>query len=187
MKQSEYFESSDLKQSNSEISVMEFFSKKSSSSTATTGPGPFTSGPKLKSSEVEIVKIKHTTSFYRQIFIEEINQKKRSLKDSSVKNKHTTELEAFPNINPAVIWNSIENLDMELVLLFTVTLILKAHAIERLYCYVSRCDDNFIISSFESPSSIGFEFTPQDMLDTLKPLITPVCQAIILVRCEDRP
>ena len=108
---------------------MESSSKKSSSLKA---PEPFTSRPKSRSSNqsaAEIVKIKHTTPFYKQNFIEEVKQKKRSLKDSFVKTKHKTELEAFPNTNPAITWNKIENLDMELVLLPAITLILKARAI----------------------------------------------------------
>ena len=75
-----------------------------------------------------------------------------------------TELEAFPNTNPAVIW-------IELVLLLAVTLIPKVHTIERLFSYVFRYDDTFIIGFFESPSSIGSEFTRQATLNILKPLI----------------
>ena len=82
-----------------------------------------------------------------------------------------TELEAFPNTNPAVIWNKIEYLGIEPVLLLAVTLIPKAHAIERLFSYVFRYDDTFIIGFFESPSSIGSEFTRQATLNILKPLI----------------
>ena len=72
------------------------------------------------------------------------------------------------------------------VLLLAVTLILKSHA-ERLIHYVFRYDDTFIISSYDQKNSLGSKFTPQDLLDTSKPLCIPVCQAIMMVRCEDRP
>ena len=111
VKQIESLGSSDLKQSDSDDQVMESSSKKSSSSTATTVAGPFTSERKLRSSssssDVEIVKIKHTTPFYGQKFIEEVNRKKNSLMDSDVKTKYKQEFLSFPNTNPAVIWRRI--------------------------------------------------------------------------------
>ena len=152
--------------------------------------GPVTSERKLRSSsqssDVEIVKIKHTTPFYGQKFIEEVNKKKKSLMDSDIKTKYKQQFENYPNSNPAVIWRRIENLEMNDQLLFAMTLILKVRCIERLFRYMFRYDDTFIINSHESDNAIGSEFTPQDMLDTLKPMCIPVRQAISWVRCENR-
>ena len=99
-------------------------------------------------------------------FIEEVNKKKRSLKDSTLKTKHKNDFESYPNTNPAILSNKIEELDMEDVVLLAASLVLKACAIERLFCYVSRYNDTFIVSSFESSSSTGSEITPQDTLET---------------------
>ena len=72
-------------------------------------------------------------------------------------------------------------------LLLAITLMLNARAIERLFQYVFRYDDTFIINSHYSNSTLGSDFTPQDMLDTLRPLCFPVRQAIIWVSYEERP
>ena len=72
------------------------------------------------------------------------------------------------------MWRRIKNLELDNQLLFTITLILKARCIERLFRYVFHYDDTFIINSYESTNAIGSEFTPQDMLDTLKPMCIPV-------------
>ena len=103
--------------------------------------------------------------------------------DSDVKTKYKQEFLTFPNTNPAVMWRRIEKLDMDASLLLAVTLILKVRCIECLFRYVFR----YIINSYDSTDTLGSEFTPQDMLDTLKPLCIPVRKAIIWVRCEERP
>ena len=59
---------------------------------------------------------------------------------------------------------------MDAQLLLAITLILKVRCIERLFRYSFRYDDTFIINTYESTDAIGSEFTPQDMLDTLKPM-----------------
>ena len=107
--------------------------------------------------------------------------------DSDVQTKYKQEFLNYPNYNPAVIWKRIENLEMDDQLLLAITLILKVRCIERLFRYVFRYDDTFIINSYESDNAIGSEFTPQDILDTLKPMCIPVRRAIAWVRCEHRP
>ena len=85
------------------------------------------------------------------------------------------------------MWRRIENSEMDDQLLVAVTLLLKARIIEYLFHYVFRYDDTFIINSYDSDNNLGSEFTPQDMLDTLRPLCIPLRQAIMWVGCEERP
>ena len=85
------------------------------------------------------------------------------------------------------MWRRIENFDLYASLLLAVTLILKVRCIERLSRYVFRYDDTLIIKSYDSTGAIGSEFTPQDILDTLKPMCIPVRKAITWVRCEEKP
>ena len=125
--------------------------------------------------------------FYGYKFIEEVNRKKKSIIDPDVKTKYKQQFLEYPNYNPAVIWKRIENLELDDQLLLAITLILKVRCIERLFRYLFRYDDTFIINSHESDHAIGSDFTPQDMLDTLKPMCVPVRRAISWVRCKNRP
>ena len=82
------------------------------------------------------------------------------------------------------MWRRIENLEMDNQLLLAVTLLCNARVIKH---YVFLYDDTFIINSYDSDDNLGSGFTPQDMLDTLRPLCIPVRQVIMWVRCEKIP